>query len=528
MAHITLIRPPAVCSRSSFSLCIVPPLGPAYVAAALEHAGNQVAVIDALGEAVSSRYDAAHPSLVAYGLTIAEIVRRIPSDTQGIGVSVMFSQTWPHVEAIVQAIHAHFPAVPIFIGGEHATATWAYLLEHCPDVTLCALGEGEQTAVEIAEWLDGHRAIQDVAGIAYRVDGKPHQNPPRPRLTGLEQIPRPAWHLFPLEEYLSRGLGHGVNRGRSIPMLATRGCPFQCTFCSSPAMWTTRYMTRSPADVVDEIEAHIAAYAISNVDFEDLTLVIKRSWILEFCRELERRNVRITYQLPSGTRSEALDREVLQALSRTGCRNITYAPESGSLRTLEHTKKKVHLDRMLDSMRVAAELGMIVKVNMIIGFPFEERRDIWDTLRFCMELAKVGVDDIPLYMFVPYPGSELYDELRSKGAIGEMNNDYFAALGFMDVSRTPSFCAISSTELKLYRTLGMIAAMALAYLAHPSRLSRTLRNLLRGTSESSLELQLSGLLKRSQFFGRVIGRAERGAVAPRVPAEPRSLYRPTN
>ena len=484
---------------------MVPPLGPAYVAAALEQAGHRVSVIDALGEALSSRYPAAHPALVAYGLTIPEIVRRIPADTQGVGLSVMFSQLWPHVEAIVQAIRRRFPVVPIFVGGEHATATWSYLLEHCPEVTLCVLGEGELTAVAVAEWIDGRRRIEDVGGIARRVDGKPHLNEARTRVGQPEQLPRPAWHLFPLESYLSRGLGHGVNRGRSIPMLATRGCPFQCTFCSSPAMWTTRYATRPPADVVDEIQSHVARYGISNVDFEDLTAIIKRSWILEFCRELERRNVRITYQLPSGTRSEALDRGVLEALSRTGCRNITYAPESGSTRTLDRIKKRVHLDRMLESMRIAAELGMVVKVNMIIGFPFEERRDIWATLRFCMELAKAGVDDIPLYTFVPYPGTELYDEMRREGLVAEMNNDYFASLGFMDVSQTPSFCkGIGSAELNFYRTGGMMAAAALAYAAHPSRMLRTFRNLARGTSESSVELQLSGFLRRSKTLGAVI------------------------
>ncbi len=116
----------------------------------------------------------------------------------------------------------------------------------------------------------------------------------------------------------------GVNRGRSMPILATRGCPFRCTFCSSPEMWTTRYTVRPVEELVDEIESYVKTHEISNVDFEDLTAFIKRDWILALCAEIERRQLRITYQLPGGTRSEALDREVLEALYRTGCRNITY------------------------------------------------------------------------------------------------------------------------------------------------------------------------------------------------------------
>ena len=155
MAHITLIRPALVSTRRSYSVTIAPPLGLAYVAAALEEAGHDLTIIDAPGEAPDIRGPAAYPNLIAYGLSNDEIVERIPAQTQAIGVSVMFSHQWPHVEAMTRAIHARLPHVPIFIGGEHATAAWTYLLEHCPEVTLCVLGEGALTAIDVASWLDG-------------------------------------------------------------------------------------------------------------------------------------------------------------------------------------------------------------------------------------------------------------------------------------------------------------------------------------------------------------------------------------
>ena len=469
----------------------------AYVAAALEEAGHTLAVIDALGEDPDARRAAAHPGLLAYGLSIDEIVERIPAATQGIGLSVMFSQQWPHVEALVRAIRSRFPQVPIFVGGEHATAAWTYLLEHCPEVTICVLGEGELSAVDIAEWIEGRRPIADVSGIAVRKDGVPQRNQARPRVRSPETLPRPAWHLFPMEEYFARGLGHGVNRGRSIPMLATRGCPFQCTFCSSPAMWTTRYVVRPVEAVVDEIESYIARYRIENVDFEDLTAFIKRDWILAFCAELERRRVRITYQLPSGTRSEALDREVeIEELYRTGCRNLTYAPESGSEQTLHRIKKKVHLDRMLASMRAAVDAGIVVRVNMIIGFPFETRRDVLDTFRLCLRMAWIGVDDIPLFPFCPYPGSALYAELRGAGRVPEMSNDYFALLGFEDLTHVTSVCRMSASEINFYRVFGMALFLVVGYVRRPSRLLRMVRNLARGRSESAVEQRLDQLLRQ--------------------------------
>ena len=510
MAHLTLIRPPLVATAGSYSVIIAPPLGLAYVAAALEEAGHALAVIDALGEHPDSCHDAAHPGLLAYGLSIDEIVERIPPGTQGIGLSVMFSQQWPHVEALARAIRSRFPQAPIFVGGEHATASWTYLLAHCPEVTICVLGEGELSAVEIAEWIDGRRSIEEVSGIAVRKDGVPQRNQVRPRVLTPETLPPPAWHLFPMEEYFARGLGHGVNRGRSIPMLATRGCPFQCTFCSSPEMWTTRYVVRPVEAVVDEIESYIARYRIENVDFEDLTAFIKRNWILAFCAELERRRIRISYQLPSGTRSEVLDREVLEALYRTGCRNLTYAPESGSEQTLHRIKKKVRLDRMLASMRAAVKAGIVVRVNMIIAFPFETRRDVLDTFRLCLKMAWIGVEDIPLFPFCPYPGSAIYAELRDAGRVPEMSNDYFASLGFEDLTHVTSVCGMSAAEINFYRLLGMALFLVVGYVRRPWRLLRMVRNLARGRSESAVEQRLDQLLRQPLRSGLGLTQRARG------------------
>ncbi|MEO8604268.1 MAG: radical SAM protein [bacterium] len=490
-ARIALIRPPAVSSLHAYSVAIVPPLGPAYIAAALESAGHRVEVIDALGEAPFARDPSPHPLLIAYGLTTAEIVARIPADVQGIGFSVMFSQQWPHVATIIAAVRSAFPQVPIFVGGEHATATWETLLEQCPAVTLCALGEGEETAVEIAAWLAGRGELADIAGIAYRRDGRPQRTGARSRVRAVDDIPRPAWHLFPLESYLEHGFGHGVDRGRSIPMLATRGCPYQCTFCSSPDMWTTRYYARSVESVVDEIGDYVARYGISNIDFEDLTAFIDRTWILAFCAELQRRNLRITFQLPSGTRSEALDAEVLSALWHSGCRNLTYAPESGSVTTLKRIKKKVRPERLVDSMRTAKALGVNIKANLMLGFPDETRREMFETLRFGLRAAWLGVDDIPLFPFSPYPGTALYDELRRDGSVPPPDDDYFARLGYMDMMDTATVSRhVGARELRLYCVLGMSAFYAISYARFPRRVLRTIRNVWADRSDTVLEQRL--------------------------------------
>jgi radical SAM superfamily enzyme YgiQ (UPF0313 family) len=515
MSHITLIRPPAVSSRHAYSVMVVPPLGPAYVAGALLGAGHAVTAVDALGEAPLERTASAHAQLQCHGLSIDQIVARVPSHTAGIGISVMFSQQWPDVEALLLALRRAFPRALLFVGGEHPTATWRHLLSSCRALDACVLGEGEATACELADWLDGKGALEEITGLAFRDESGPRLNPARPRLRALDRLARPAWHLFPVERYLSEGFGHGVDRGRSMPMLATRGCPYRCTFCSSPQMWTTRYYLRDVADVVDEIAELVRVYRISNVDFEDLTAIIRRDWILAFCAELERRGLEITYQLPSGTRCEALDGEVLRALSRTGCRNITYAPESGSPRTLKTIKKKLRPERVLESMRVAKQVGINLKANLMIGFPDETRVELLRTLWFGLRAAWIGVDDLPLFPFSAYPGTELYDDLRREGRLPPPDNDFYASLGYMDLTATQSHCrAIGSTELNLYRIGGMSAFYAVGYLRRPWRAIRTLGNLVRGRSETVLEQSLVGLLRR------------RGARRASSPAPPPPAYAP--
>ena len=245
--------------------------------------------------------------------------------------------------------------MPIVLGGEHATAVPELCLEDAPALHACALGEGEETVVELLEACVGRTALADVAGIVFRTPDGPRRTAPRARIRDVDRIPAPRWDLTPIERYLDGGFSFGVDRGRTMPLLATRGCPYRCTFCSSPRMWTTRYTTRAPALVVDEIEDYVHRYRVENIDFYDLTAIVKRDWILEFCRLLDARGLRITWQLPSGTRSEALDEPVLRAMYRSGCRNVSYAPESGSERTLEAIKKKVQAraPRSLDAHRGA-------------------------------------------------------------------------------------------------------------------------------------------------------------------------------
>ena len=502
MTSVLLVRPPIVYATGTFSAPATPPLSVAYLAATLRAHGHCPLVLDCLGEGLDNHVVSYSPRLRARGLALGEIAQRALDLTGGsvdlIGVSAMFTSEWPHTRAVINELAAAFPGVPIVIGGEHASAAAEQVLADCSAVTFVARGEGEETMLDLAAWVEGNVTREEIGGVSFRQGTEIISNAARPRMTKLEEIPRPAWDLVPIERYLDGDEGHGVHRGRTMPILATRGCPYRCTFCSSPQMWTTRYVTRNPVDVVDEIEHYVAFYGATNIDFYDLTAVTTRKWILRFCDELRRRDLNIFWQLPSGTRSEAMDEEVLAAMFATGCANVTYAPESGSTRTLETIKKKVKLDSLTSSVTSAVACGLSVKCNLILGFPSETRRDVLATLRYAVRLAYIGVEDAGLFIFSPYPGSELYSELCAEGRIPAMDDAYCESLlAYMDIKASGSYCrAIGARELGMWRLLGLLVFYAVSYGRRPSRILRTFHNIRGGRAHSVLETRLHDLRQR--------------------------------
>lgn len=497
MAKVCLIRPPMFDLRYRATTVTCPPIGLAYVAGSAHAAGHEVVVIDAVGEAPDQVVPTGDGTFTTRGLTGDQIIERIPPDSDVLAVSCMFSQDWPNLRDLLLRVRARFPGVAIVGGGEHVTA----LPEFCIGegaLDHCVLGEGEQAFVELLDAFDAGRPIDTVGGLVTRSGGAIVRTPPPRRIVEVDAMAPPLWDAFPLENYLAGGHSFGVNRGRTMPVLASRGCPYQCTFCSSPEMWTTRYITRDPAAVLDEMRGYIDKYGAQNFDFYDLTAIIKREWILEFCQRIVDSGLQFTWQLPTGTRVEVIDEEVVQMLARTGCRNITYAPESGSQDELKRIKKKMQIDRMKSSMRSCVRHGINVKTNIVLGFPGATRRDLLNTLSFLVQIAGIGVRDALVYLFCPYPGSQMYRELRAAGKLPEPGDEYFTSLlTYTDLSHGVSWAEnFTGRQLAATRVLAMVLFYTVSYLVRPWRVVETLAHIARGRHESPLERSLTDFARR--------------------------------
>jgi hypothetical protein len=334
---ICLIRPPAVESFRFATTSIALPLGLAYIGAALKAARYDVRVVDAVGEAPNTRTRYCQGFLI--GLRLEQIVDRIPGNADIIGISVIFTHEWPAVVRLIALISRRRPGATIVIGGEHCTSLPEFsLLSSSADVAV--LGEGEETVVELVRALRGERSLDSVHGIAFRSGDRIHVNRRRERQRRIDEIHTPDWEPFSPETYhRHRFVGGMYSSSMTMPILATRGCPYQCTYCSAPNMWTPRWIPRDPVKVVDEIESYVRRYGAGNFPFQDLTAIIQKEWITAFCDELIRRKLNIRWQLPTGTRSEAIDPEVARLLKASGMTSMAYAPESGSDSTRRFIKK---------------------------------------------------------------------------------------------------------------------------------------------------------------------------------------------
>lgn len=327
--QILLVRPPTVIAKSELRPGASPPLGLAYVAASLIADGHDVSVIDAVGEALDQYSDVEGvPGTRRHGLDNESIVERIPDDIECVGVGCMFSTEWPVTRDMIQAIRAKLPEVPILAGGEHISACPEYVMADCPAIDYCVLGEGEGAVVELVRALSANTGERPVIpGVLSRGQVR-REVPRRIRLRELDELPRPAWHLFPLEPYIQHAAMPGVDLGRSIPMMASRGCPYECTFCSNPQMWGRLWKPRNPSAVLQEMKHYVQEYGVTNFDFYDLTAIVRKDWILEMSDLIIESGLSITWQLPSGTRSEALDEEVVDRLYRSGCRTSSTPPKA--------------------------------------------------------------------------------------------------------------------------------------------------------------------------------------------------------
>jgi len=385
------------------------------------------------------------------------------------------------------------------------------------------LGEGEETVVELMAALAKGGPVADIPGVAYRDGREVVVNRRRSRNVAIDDLPQPAWHHFKIDTYHRHQLvGCEHTPDVTMPMLATRGCPYQCTYCSAPNMWSPRWIARDPKQVVDEIESYVERFGARNFPFQDLTAIVRKDWIVSFCEEILDRGLRITWRLPSGTRAEAIDDEVARLLKASGMVSMAYAPESGSDETRRFIKKKMHTEKLLESVRSAAAADLYVMGFMVIGFPHDTPENLAENLPFLERIADAGMNDMGVSFYMTLPGTELFNSLWDAGKI-TIDRHYFEqileSLSFFprrSFSEALSPAALARWKLRMYRAFYRARRRGRGEGGFLGALARAARGLTSRGDESRMQTALRNGIRTTWFTAKA--RFGRSWVPPGVEA----------
>ncbi|MEY2979851.1 MAG: B12-binding domain-containing radical SAM protein [Planctomycetota bacterium] len=480
------------------------PLGLAYIGAVLREAGYEVSMLDAVAEAPEQvTQSEKKKQLFALGLTPQQIVDRLDPEADVFGLTNMWTFSWPLVRELIQKMKARFPDKPIVCGGEHFSGLPELSMQQAP-LDFIVRGEGEEGALEV---FNGIRLGADkvdwsaVPGIWYRKpDGTPVESASaRARIQAVDDIPWPAWDLIDIDVYNEQGFINGLNQGKTIPILATRGCPYQCTYCASPNMWTTRWYAREAKDVVDEMQFYKEHYGATNFPFQDLTAILKRDWIIEFCNELKARKLNVTWQFPSGTRCEVIDDEVAQLLAETGGKSLALAPESGSERTRKLIQKRMKTEALLSACKASAKAGLNVTAFIVIAFPHDTAEDLQHTKKLARQLGRIGIDDIAVGFFFPIPNTQLYKELMEKGRVTHEDDFLLTPIFANEEKLLPenNYCDhLDAKQLTRWKYRLLLNFYLTSFAFHPTKPFRIVWNALLGRETRKLETYLVDLRKK--------------------------------
>jgi radical SAM superfamily enzyme YgiQ (UPF0313 family) len=278
------------------------------------------------------------------------------------------------------------------------------ILREEPSVDLVVRGEGEQTLLELAQNAADRRNLQNIKGITFRnSEEKPVQTPERPPIRNLDDLPYPAYNHFDLKKYLLYGK-------LFLPMITSRGCPFQCSFCTTSRIFGKEYRARSPKNIVDELEHIKNVYNADSFTFYDDTLTLDKNRIFQICDEIKARKIDIPWDCQ--TRVDQINKEILTKMKETNCQQVFFGVESGCQTILDAVKKRTTVEQNETAIRMAKEAGLFVSISIIIGYPGETKDMLQQTLEF---IRRAEPDDVYLCVATPYPGTELRRVVEEMG-----------------------------------------------------------------------------------------------------------------
>lgn len=402
--NIVLVNPYPYYATGINEATVYPPLGLATIAALLEKNSFHVKIIDA--NILHMNNDVALQQIKDFGAEVIGIQLNVVTAKGGIELSRMIKEQ---------------TSAKVVLGGPFTPENITYLLKESK-ADFFVQGEGELTFLEICQ---GKESPQ-IDGIAYLHNNSLTFTKPRELIPNIDDLPFAAYHLLPdLRLYKSRS-----RKVPLAPIFTSRGCPYQCIFCSSSSKkspFGNRFRMRSAENVVDEIEYLVKRFGVKQVDVLDdnFTLHMPRAdKILDLIIE---RKIKVAINLQNGVRADRLTRDLVMKMKKAGVYKMGIGIESGNVEVLRQMKKNLDLQAVRNAVKWGREAGIVTIGFFMIGFPFDTVDTIRETIAFAVDLNP----SIANFMTaVPLPGTELYDMVQKSGLLTKRTDEYGTSSGF--------------------------------------------------------------------------------------------------
>jgi anaerobic magnesium-protoporphyrin IX monomethyl ester cyclase len=447
--RVCLINPPRIQPKAWGRPNVFPPIVLASVAAVLEKK-HTVSIIDAPTEGWQN-LEELDETKYRVGLSSVTIAKRTMEWKADVVVAEIPFSGWSKTAfEMVSAIKAIKKDIIIALMGQHPTARPEACLEE-PDIDFVVIGEPEVTVSELIDMLAlGKRDFRGIDGLGFKEKGSVVLNSKRTFIKDLDSLPFPARHLLPMNLYneavKENPLRGEINKPWTI-VTTTRGCPYNCVFCSVCILWGRTWRARSPKNVVDEIEHVVKTYGIKQVDFYDENMTLDKKRMAEICDQIVERGLHVEWFTPNGVRADTLDETLLRKMKRAGCKKIRVAPESGVQRVVNDViGKNLDLKKVEQAVILCKKVGIKVGCFFVLGMIGETKSEIEETIKLAYKLRRLGADSLIFSIAMPLYGTELYEQAKEGGYLREGFCDY-ALAATEPLIETPEFTAQDLQEL---------------------------------------------------------------------------------
>lgn len=333
---------------------------------------------------------------------------------QMVGLGCLFSGQFPSVLNYSKKIKEFSNNITIVIGGIHPTIYPKDILTHCPSIDWIVLGEGETAIVQLVNAVrDQNNNYEKIDGFAFRHNNSVIVNQKKSFIVDLDTLPNPAYNLINIKDYyFDTSHWHNPKNlviNTSLSIISSRSCPIRCNFCSMFLVMGPKWRSRTPQNVVSEIEYLYNERGQRHFSFMDDNLTLDKKHILAVCRLILKKKLSIQFETPNGIAIRTLDAEVLEAMVEAGLTRVALAIESGS----DHIRNSVmgkNLPRKMiyEIFDLTKKFNdLIVKAFFIIGMPEDTPQTLNETYSMIKE---IDVDRPMVSNLMPFPGTRLFDQ----------------------------------------------------------------------------------------------------------------------